>query len=103
MAVAAIAAVGYGILTSSGDDARTDDLPPVAPPSTQAPQWLEEDLLVAPGTYDLEIVMDGVPDATFEVFGGGWESFSSGVYKHRHRFGGQHGAGSLQRHSHRQV
>ncbi len=82
VAVAAIAAVGYGILTAGGDDgARTDDLPPVAPPSTPAPRWLEEDLPVAPGVYDLEIVMDGVPDATFEVFGGGWDAFSGGVYK----------------------
>ncbi len=82
VAVAAIAAVGYGILTAGGDDgARTDDLPPVAPPSTPAPRWLEEDLPVAPGTYDLEIVMDDVPDATFEVFGDGWDAFSSGIYK----------------------
>ena len=82
VAVAAIAALGYGILASGGDDgARTDDLPPVAPPSTSAPRWLEEDLPVAPGVYDLEIVTDGVPDATFEVFGDGWDAFSGGVYK----------------------
>ena len=82
VAVAAIAAVGYGIFAfGGGDGARTDDLPPVAPPSTSAPRWLEEDLPVAPGVYDLEIVTDGVPDATFEVFGDGWDAFSSGVYK----------------------
>ena len=85
VAVAAIAALGYGILTAGGDDgARTDDLPPVAPPSTPAtpaPRWLEEDLPVAPGVYDLEIVMDDVPDATFEVFGDGWDAFSGGIYK----------------------
>ena len=56
VAVVAIAAVGYGILAfGGGDGARTDDLPPVAPPSTAAPRWLEQDRPVAPGVYDLAL------------------------------------------------
>ena len=43
-----------------------------------------------------------MPDATFEVFGDGSDAFSSGVYK-SNNFGGQHGAGYLQRHPHRPV
>ena len=82
VAVAAIAAVGYGIFAlGGGDDARTDDLPPAARRARRRSGGPRKTCRWRQGPMTWNIVKDGEPDATFEVFGDGWDAFSSGVYK----------------------
>jgi hypothetical protein len=85
VAVAAITAVGFGIFASGGDDVRNEqpaDTPSETPsetPSTSSPRFIGDEP-TEPGTWALDYIRDGEPDATLEVFGDGWVGHD-GIYK----------------------